>query len=475
VTTLHQGQRAAVALLVMLGAACSDSPTIPAPGSIRASVMTLGGDIDVDGYLFVVDTGAAATRQPIFPSGTATRSEASAGTHTVALEQVAENCTVAAPNPRVVTVMPGQTTNVNFEVNCVATGIAITTRTAGVDGPNAYDVVLNGRNAAAIGSNDSVVVGRLQPGTHTIALSVASNCTVAGTSPVTVEVLPRTTTRVLFQVTCVSPPRPERIAFVLDLPAGNLTEWWIGVVNPDGMDGTNLVAGHSPMWSPNGTRLVFSTTYCDEYYFFYYDDPCTGGLHLIDPETRNITTLPAASDGLSPAWAPTGDRIAFRRCCELGFESTRLHVLTLSGGAAVDVAVPGVRGIRDLAWSLDGQRIAFACMVVPPQWDLCLVDTDGGNLVRMTNDAVSDFAPAWSPDGSRIAFSRSDGANQQIAIMTVGDGAVRVLTTGRKPAWSRDGKTLVFADFGGLYTIAVGGSDRARLTNGAHDAPVWRP
>ena len=474
-TTSDQPRRAAALLLTLFGLACSDAPTTPAPGTIRVSVTTLGGDPDVDGYEFVVDAGGAATRRPLFPNGTGQLADISVGPHTVALDLVAENCTVSSPHPRTVTVISGQTTETAFEVVCVATGIAVTARTTGVDAPNTYDVLVNGGYAASIASNGSEVLGRLPPGSYTVALRiVGDNCTVAGAGEVTIDVVARATTSVLFEVTCVAPVRQERIAFVVENFAGNVTARWIGLVNPDGTAATTLVAGHSPAWSPDGKKLLYSTTDCDEFYYYYYQDPCTGGLFLIDPETRNVTELTAANDGLSPTWAPTGDRIVFRRCCEADFESTRLYVLALDAATPL-VFSPGVMGIDDLTWSPDGERIAFSCYVTRPNRDLCVVNKNGGDMVRLTNDPAGDFSPAWSPDGARIAFSRQDGTTQQIVLLTVETGVLEVLTTGRQPAWSRDGGMLVFADAGGLHTINVDGSNRTRLTTGGHDAPTWRP
>ena len=473
-TTSHQRRRAAV-LLTLLGAACSDGPTTPAPGTIRVSVATLGGDPDVDGYEFVVDPGGTTRRRSLVPNGTGELADISVGPHTVALDLVAENCTVSSPHPRTVTVMSGQTTEIAFEVACVATGIAVTSRTTGVDAPNTYDVLVNGQQAVSIGSNGSEVVGRLRPGSYTVALSiVGDHCTVAGAREVRIDVVAGTTTPVLFEVTCVAPARPERIAFVVDSIGFGGPARWIALMNPDGTGTTTLVVGHSPAWSPDGTRLLFSTTECDEYYYYYYSEPCTGGVFLIDPETRNVTALTAARNGLSPTWAPTGDRIVFRRCCEAGFESTRLYVLALDAATPL-VLSPGVMGIDDPAWSPDGERIAFSCYVTRPNQDLCIVDKNGADLVRLTDDPTGDLDPAWSPDGTRIAFSRYDGTRQQIVLLTVETRVLEVLTTGRQPAWSRDGRTLVFADAGGLYTINADGSNRTRLTIGGQDEPTWRP
>ncbi len=49
-----------------------------------------------------------------------------------------------------------------------------------------------------------------------------------------------------------------------------------------------------------------------------------------------------------------------------------------------------------------------------------------------------DTAPAWSPDGTQIAFGRGN----QIAVLTVASGEVRLLGPGGDPAWSPDGATI---------------------------------
>ena len=437
-------------------------------------VTTVGADLDIDGYEFVVDTGGPGKRRAVFPNGTGQLANISAGTHTVKLDRVAANCTVSVPHPRTVTVMPGQIAEITFEVVCVGTGISVSTRTTGTYAPTNYDVIVDG-NPFTVASNGTLVISRLLPGTHTVTLNVlVDHCSVAGSRQKTIEVLALKVAEMLFEVVCVEPIRSERIAFVVDTFTGSRTEHWIAVVNPDGTDTRMLAPGHSPRWSPDGKQLVFSTTVCEEWYYYYYSDPCTGGVFLLDPETRKVTEVPTAVEGLSPTWLPTGDRIAFRRCCELGFQSTSLVLLALDAGT-LEILTPAVMGISDPAWSPNGERIASSCIPAPWSWDLCLMDKTGGKVVPLTNDGAYDFSPAWSPDGTRIAFSRDDGKASQIVILTVETGQMRTLTFGRRPSWSRDGKSLVFDDVNGIYTIDVDGTNRTHLTSGADNAPVWRP
>jgi hypothetical protein len=457
------------ALLVLLAAACSDGPTAPtAPGNIKVSVQTSGGDPDEDGYDVVV---SSEVRQVIASQSVATITGISAGTHTLALERVAPNCTVSGTQPLSVTVPAARTVEIAFVIVCVATGIEVTTRTTGDDNPFGYQLVvydqaLNGQSSQHIGANSSLVVGRLQPGTHTVALQMPGDqCSVSSNHPVRVEVSNRTVTPVLFEITCVPPARSEKIAYVVDKITNGVQESRIALVNPDGSGGVDIASGDTPSWSPDGARLVFSNVPC-EYYDDYYG--CDGVLILMDPETRNLIPLIEGGHGFSPAWAPTGDVIAFIR------DQFGMYVMKLDGSPAISVNIPAGILARHPAWSPDGRRIAFQCVLASGNYDVCVINRDGTGLVRLTSDAIYEGNPAWRPDGSKIAFTRNPG-RPEIALMALDGSAATRLTDGFDPAWSPDGSKLVFARDDGLFTINVDGSNLTRLTTGNHRAPAWRP
>jgi Tol biopolymer transport system component len=147
------------------------------------------------------------------------------------------------------------------------------------------------------------------------------------------------------------------------------------------------------------------------------------------------------------------------------------------GSYLVAVFVPGATLVNDLAWSPDGRRIAFQCLVDVGNYDVCTVNRNGSGLVRLTSDPHVEAHPAWSHDGTRIAFATTTGLTSlwQIALVAVDGGAATRLTDGFDPAWSRDGTKLVFARDSGLFTIDVDGSNLKRLTTGVAHAPAWRP
>ena len=95
--------------------------------------------------------------------------------------------------------------------------------------------------------------------------------------------------------------------------------------------------------------------------------------------------------------------------------------------------------------------------------------------------------PAWSPDGTMIAFTRLVRGNAQIHILDPFTGDEKALTRGRynseQPSWSPDGKQIVFAAISTgvskLYVMFIDGTGRRRLTRTPRDfeesAPNWRP
>ncbi|HYL55487.1 MAG TPA: hypothetical protein VEU73_07910 [Gemmatimonadales bacterium] len=121
------------------------------------------------------------------------------------------------------------------------------------------------------------------------------------------------------------------------------------------------------------------------------------------------------------------------------------------------------------AWSADGTRLAYEC-----DQDICAINPDGSSFAQLTTNAASNRHPTWSPDGSKIAFSVATGGVPDLWVMAAdGSGAVR-LTQGvgfvGSPAWSPDGTKIAFdcqvdAANDDICVVNADGTGFARLTN----------
>jgi dipeptidyl aminopeptidase/acylaminoacyl peptidase len=163
-------------------------------------------------------------------------------------------------------------------------------------------------------------------------------------------------------------------------------------------------------------------------------------------------------------------------------------------GSDRQLLVDAPEAIREFAWSLDGKRLAYWSYTYsdgPSR--LWVVDADGSNPVTIVSEDVSVSGygvPAWSPDGSQLAFSaRTVGGPQTACVgssdaapsfcssrifVAAADGSTGAVQVGhpdlaaRSVAWSPDGKTIAFnggdAEKGsGLYLMNRHGTDVRRL------------
>ncbi len=254
--------------------------------------------------------------------------------------------------------------------------------------------------------------------------------------------------------------------------------------------------GVSYAWSPDGSRVAFLS---DARPFVPLDGP-TGGAHEVfvmnagGSDVREIT-----NDGgydAAPAWSPDGTRIAYdsdrsdpsRPGCfkHVGCRSN-IFVVNPDGTGLTQLTF-GAADNSQPAWSPDGSRIAFVSNVDVFHGDIYVMNADGSNVTQLTGLDAEVREPRWSPDGTRIAFVKDDGTSARIWMMNA-NGSNPVALPGAfvkrsysvEPdirssfAWSPDGSTIAFTGANGnLWTMTAGGTDLHMIAPNASQVS-WRP
>ena len=277
-----------------------------------------------------------------------------------------------------------------------------------------------------------------------------------------------------------------------------------------------------PRLSPDGQRVAFVVTTIDQRTYEYRSSiwmvPAEGG------EAKRFTYGPANAH--SPSWSPDGRWLAFvserkgetgdkseKEQKERGKDKPQIWIIPTDGGEARQLTFMQ-HGANNPVWSPDSKRLLCNADVGPADEEtedgkvlpkarvidrlwyrldgvgfiyerrnhLFLLDINGGEPQQLTEGDWDDTDPAWSPDGSRIAFASSRGEDRwrmpapDVYTMTIEDGkagTLQCLTDGSlacgSPSWSPDGQTVAFLAAlklrsGGhvdIYTIAANAQQSA--------------
>lgn len=185
------------------------------------------------------------------------------------------------------------------------------------------------------------------------------------------------------------------------------------------------------------------------------------------------------------AGSPDGSRIAFTGAVG-GWPG--LHVANSDGSGVKRIT----NGLEDLhpAWSPDGTTIAFARKTGEANdWDIWVIPAGGGDAVNLTADMGADEQnwPTWSPAAiGRIAFQSRAQGEYHIWTMNADGSDKQEITRGLgdvEPSWSPDGSTIAFqrsgaAIFGDIWLVdAAGGNERSLMypLAGPQWMPAWSP
>jgi hypothetical protein len=204
-------------------------------------------------------------------------------------------------------------------------------------------------------------------------------------------------------------------------------------------------------------------------------------LFAIEPDgtgPRAMTDTPSTCEAL-PTVAAGGSTVAVS--------------LELDNIALIDLATSVRRRLTDdpitldnhPAWSPDGSRIAFARGPEMGPGHIYVMEADGTDVRQLTQGSGSDRNPAWSLDGARIAFARSGNLGFEVYVMDADGSNITAVTSlsaesAPSPSWSPDGSRIALDVNGAIHVVSVDGTGLQRLSQelpkGVLDmSPSWSP
>lgn len=258
-----------------------------------------------------------------------------------------------------------------------------------------------------------------------------------------------------------SPPQAaEGGRIVFSVNTGGRSEIW--VMDETGGARTRLTKGGSsdfiaPAWSPKRDRIALVGEARDK-------DASESELYVMDADGTNMKRLTVNDHADAfPSWSPDGERLVFARAERRGDDvESSLYIVSADGSAERVIRREPRRRTPVIltapAWSPDGKRIAFTRITFgdEPGAAVYVMDADGKHGRRLVDEAAE---PDWSPDGRRIAVAsyrdrvgrtcfQECSVNSEIYVVDVGGGNLRRLTTSvaneASPTWSPDGRRIAF-------------------------------
>jgi Tol biopolymer transport system component len=209
-----------------------------------------------------------------------------------------------------------------------------------------------------------------------------------------------------------------------------------------------------PVWSPDGRQIAFRRAPAVGNTFL-------GGqaeIYIMDSDGRNLRQLTANKFfDTWPSWSPDGSKIAFESTHGGAFTPSQIYVMNADGSNPVRLTdCPWSCGGMD--WSPNGTRIVFSTSPSKGEaTELYTLDVESGEITRLVHSAEDDFDPRWSPDGSKIAFTRVDLEFHLLPdhiVVVNADGSDEVVLTNwpefdgleilSGPTWSPDGRKIAF-------------------------------
>ncbi len=277
--------------------------------------------------------------------------------------------------------------------------------------------------------------------------------------------------------------RSPRLRVARPLPLAGLLAW--ATLQPTGLLGQES--------GPDA--LVTAGGECHSLIAFSSAREEASGVYVTDPDGGDARLLVAVPGALQIAWSPDGSRLAFlsviaRDDEEFGqFAGLRFHAFLYTVRAdGSDLRRVGEYPVSmGFSWSPDSRRFAVSSAVETGggSTGVYVIEASGGGTwQRVTDvDGVHMF-PAWSSDGSAIAFTAKhgdetslrivspDGREERTVLAVPGSRVWRLF----RPVWAPGGALLAFGEGRGVYTVSAreDGTPQ-KVQDGAGEPHAWSP
>jgi len=335
-----------------------------------------------------------------------------------------------------------------------------------------YTVNANG-TSKSIAIQDTVMFNDIYKSSVQVELTdAASNCRIAGNNPRTVSITAGQMSSTTFDIDCTQDLR-GKIIFTSDR-TGNSD---IFVQSADG-SGVKQITNTSqyernPALSPDGLHIAYSALVGSSSQIF-----------IMDSDGSNVRQITDSGFNAMPSWSPDGSKLVFSQAPNSD-SAPDLYTINTDGSGLQNITNTSTMREQNTDWSADGSRIVYAGNGQNGS-HIYSINPDGSGRKQITSGNGGDNEPEWSPDGSKIAFVRSDttGTTRVYTMNSDGSGISKLwqpayVSNERSPSWSPDGTRITFSKLSdNYYSIYVYDLDSNSKVSGSYtssndQSPHW--